>query len=124
MSHHVDIHLSTLQHHNLTTPVNLFTFDLTQTFDDTSDLKMTFLHQDNMMTVTISETGTVAAVLYWFDLQLSPNIRYSTLNSSSHIHQAAFIQREPLAVNAGMDLKIRSLCNNSCLDVTLLDKYL
>jgi type II protein arginine methyltransferase len=120
MSHHVDIHLSTLKHQNLSTPFNLFTFDLTQPFDDSGDLEITFLHQDNTTNVMISETGTVAAVLYWFDLQLSQTVRYSTLDSSSHIHQAAFIQREPLEVNAGMELEMRSLCKNSCLRVTLL----
>ena len=119
MTTYSGIVLSVLEHKTLSQPFELLTFDLNE-FD--LGQVPSYLDQSVTSHVTAVETGTIHAILYWFDLELTPKVKISTLDSKFHWKQAAILQKIPITVSTGSQIKVQSMCRNSCIhaELTLL----
>ena len=114
MTTHVDIELCKLPYKKLSDTFELFTFDFTETRDDEV---ATFLSQDHSLEVTATDGGVVTAVVYWFDLTLTPDLSVCTLDPKLHWRQAAVVQRAPVGVSCGTLVEVTAACKNSCIRV-------
>ena len=119
MTTYAGINLSVLEHKTLSQPFELLSFDLNE-FD--LGQVPSYLDQSITNKVTAVETGTVHAVLYWFDLELTPKVKVSTLDNKFHWKQAAILQKTPITVSTGSKVKVQGMCRNSCIhaELTLL----
>lgn len=116
MTTHLDIELSTLEYRKLSEPFELFAFN----FNDAPRNKVPpYLNLQKNFKVRAVESGQVTAVVYWFDLELSPNVRVCTLNRNMHWNQAAVMQKVQVTVSCGSEVVIKAACKNSCIGVTV-----
>ncbi len=118
MTNHVGIHLATLEHKKLSEPFEMLTLNLCEDVE-TGSLPSLLSVENNFMASTV-EGGRAAAVVYWFDLILSEDIRYCTLEAHSHFRQAAIMLADGPQLACGVDVQVKVSCRNSCLDVTLV----
>lgn len=114
MTTHVDIELCKLPYKKLSDTFELFTFDFTEAHDDQV---AAFLSQEHSLEVTAIDTGVVTAVVYWFDLTLTPDLNLCTLDPKLHWRQAAVVHRAPLGVSCGTQMEVSAACKNSCIRV-------
>ena len=114
MTTHVDIELCKLPYKKLSDTFELFTFDFNEASDDRV---ASFLSQEHSLEVTATDTGVVTAVVYWFDLTLTPGFSLCTLDPKLHWRQAAIVQRAPPSVSCGMQIEVSAACKNSCVRV-------
>lgn len=112
MTTHAGINISVLDHTALTQPFELLTFDLNEFVIGEVP---SYLEQSTSTSVTAVETGTIHAILFWFDFELTSKVKISTLDSKFNFKQAAILQKTPLTVSTGSPLKVRSICRNSCI---------
>ena len=119
MTTYSGINLSVFEHKTLSQPFELLSFDLNE-FN--LGQVPSYLDQSIGSQVTAVETGTVHAILYWFDLELTPKVKVSTLDSKFHWKQAAILQKTPITVSTGSKIRVQSMCRNSCIhaELTLL----
>lgn len=116
MMTHVDIDLSSLKYKRLSDPFEMFSLD----FNEPSDGEIpSFLEQTSQQRITACDFGQVTAVVYWFELDLTENVRLCTLEPTRHWRQAAVMQRCHLDVSTGTELLITAACKNSYVDVTV-----
>lgn len=118
MTTHVDIDLATLDYKKLSEPFEMLAFDFNNTSESTANIP-NFLHQKQNLKIRAVETGQVTAVVYWFDMVLTEGVKVCTLNQKMHWKQAAVMQRHPITVSTGSEVAIKSVCKNSCIDVSL-----
>ncbi|XP_071087204.1 protein arginine N-methyltransferase 9-like [Haliotis cracherodii] len=112
---HPDIDLHTLTYKKLCEPFELFQLDFNEDRSD-SDLP-SFLQQEKEVSVFVTDTGCVHAVVYWFEVQVMDDIRFSTLDPSLHWRQAAKMMGGQVVVSAGQTQTFKLLLKNSCIDV-------
>jgi len=117
MTTHVDIDLSTLQHTRLSDPFTLITFDLNECLNE--DQPLCFLEQMLKVKVTSVDAGTLTAVVYWFEFELSAGLRLSTLDTNSHWKQAAVMIKSHTDLVQGQDINFNITLKNSCISVKL-----
>ena len=117
MTTHVDITLSTLSYKKLSQPFELFKFN----FNDKTQTKVPdFLNQSAQMTVSAIDNGQVTAVIYWFELLLTPEVKLSTVDTKLRWRQAAVMQKARPEVSSGRPMNIKAVCKNSCIDIKVL----
>ena len=117
MTTHVDITLSTLEYKKLSQPFEIFKFN----FNEVDAGKVPdYLNQSTQMTLSAIDSGQITAVIYWFELHLTPDVKLSTLDTKLHWCQAAVMQKERLDVTIGGHLSIRAVCKNSCIDIKVM----
>ena len=116
MTSHCGIDLAVLPYTPLTLPFELLTFDLNEF--DMGEIP-SYLDQSRAVHVNATDIGEVHALIYWFDLYLTPDIKVSTADSKYHFTQAAIIQKEPLEVSTGSSIKVDAVCVNNCLHAKL-----
>ena len=112
MTSHCGIDLSVLSYTPLTLPFELLTFDLNEF--DMGEVP-SYLDKHRTVYVSATEIGEVHALLYWFDLHLTPDIKVSTADGKYHFKQAAIIQKEPFEVSTGSSIRVDAMCVNNCL---------
>lgn len=63
--------------------------------------------------IVVNKTGIVNSLFYWYDLQLSDNIVFSTLDSS-HYNKSCFLLNSPRKVTAGENCQIvlHTMCSH------------
>ena len=111
---HVDIDLSKLVYHRLSEPFEM----LKLSFNDSPSGEMPeFLHSKQDLTVTVCDDGTLTAIVYWFVMHLTSDIKLDTLDSNLHWKQAAIVQPECRHVRSGTQLSLQAVCHNSCIHV-------
>ena len=120
MTTHCGTDLSVLEHEPLSQPFELLTFDLNEF--NVGEVP-SYLDLSNNITVTAVETGTIHAILYWFDLDLTPEVKVSSLDTKSHWKQAAILQKIPITVSRGSTLRVKSMCRNNCIHASLSLAY-
>ncbi len=113
MSTHVGIELSTLKYKKLSDPFELFTFN----FNMAAEGLPAYLDQATNQSIVATDAGHVTAVVYWFDLYLTPEKKLVTLDSSLHWRQAAVMQRSHVTVSTGTAVTVSAKCKNSCVDI-------
>ena len=116
MTTHVDIELHKLTYKKLSDTFELLEFDFRETSDDRV---ASFLSQERSLEVTATDSGVVTAIIYWFDLTLTSDVRVCTLDPKLHWHQAAVVLRSPLVVSCGEQIEISAACKNSCIRVVV-----
>jgi len=115
MKTHVDIDLSILEYKKLSEPVELLFFNLNEVL--TTEETPSFLQQSKTVKLTALNIGQATAVVYWFELTLSPEIKISTLSRQFHWRQAAVMQKRNINVLQGEQMTLKAVCTNSCIDV-------
>ncbi|KAK3604567.1 hypothetical protein CHS0354_026258 [Potamilus streckersoni] len=120
---HVDIDLDILPHARLSEPFQMFSLDFNETLQ--AEELPSYLNQTKEVTVNILDTGSITALVYWFEFRLDENLRISTLDSRTHWRQAALMIKGNNCVDQGQDMKCKFILQNSCFDVKLcsLDDY-
>ncbi|KAI8508418.1 protein-arginine omega-N symmetric methyltransferase [Branchiostoma belcheri] len=114
---HQDITLSTLPHKPLTEPFHIFHFKLdTETPHGTLP---SYLEQSRTWVVTASDSGTISAVPFWFEIWVDSNNRLSTRDDGSHWKQAAIVLDKPVLVEKGQQICLEASCQNSSISITV-----
>ncbi len=114
MSTHVGIELNTLDYKKLSDPFEVFLFKFNS---PPVDGLPHYLDQTSNQVVIASDTGQVTAVVYWFELYLTPCKKIVTLDPSMHWRQAAVMQKNAVTVSTGSSLVIKAKCKSSCVDI-------
>ena len=77
-------------------------------------------HQTNTLTMTCTSSGTISALVYWFDQKLASGIQASTVDPSMNFHQAAFIlNQESKQVEEGETITLHATLEKSYLHFSL-----
>ena len=116
LRNHINIDLGTLQHTKLTEAFQLFQLDFNQSNNSES---LQCLQQVNQTIVKVLESGTITALVYWFELQLLDNLKVSTLDPRTHWKQAGIIMKDEVCVETDQCVVATMTLQNSCLDVTV-----
>ncbi|KAK3100629.1 hypothetical protein FSP39_022782 [Pinctada imbricata] len=112
MTTHIDITLSQLNYTKLSNPFHILTFDLNEELRDSEPLS--FLHMESKVKVTTMETGTLTAIIYWFEFELCEGMKISTLDSMFPWKQAAIMNKsKSVDVLAGQIVDINVTLKNS-----------
>lgn len=117
MTTHVDISLSTLVYKKLSQPFELFKFNFN---DRTASKVPEYLNQSTQMTVNAIDSGQVTAVVYWFEVFLTPEVKLSTLDTKLRWRQAAVMQKTRPEIAVGRPMTIKAACKNSCIDIKII----
>ncbi|CAH1777609.1 unnamed protein product [Owenia fusiformis] len=119
MSTHLDINLSTLPYKRLTDAVRILSFNFNEPLPSNKDLPG-FLTQVTKSSTVCMEPGTIHAILFWFEINLTENLKLCTLDTDLHWKQAAIICPESVEVETGAEIKLKTTCKNSCIDIKLI----
>lgn len=114
MSTHVGIELNSLEYTKLSDPFELFYFRFNSA---PVDGLPHYLDQAANHTVVATDTGQVTAVVYWFELYLTPSKKIVTLDPNMHWRQAAVMQKNTVTVSTGTSIAVKAKCKNSCVDI-------
>ncbi|KAL3880349.1 hypothetical protein ACJMK2_032593 [Sinanodonta woodiana] len=114
---HVDIDLDILPHARLSEPFQMFSLDFNEPLQ-AKELP-SYLNQTREVTVKILDTGSITALVYWFEFRLDENLKISTLDSRTHWRQAALMIKGNNYVYQGQDMMCKFILQNSCFDVKL-----
>lgn len=115
MSTHVDIELNALDYKKLSDPFELFTYRFNSPLVDGLPH---YLDQTSNQIVVASDAGQVTAVVYWFELYLTPSTKkIVTLDPNMHWRQAAVMQKNTLTVSTGSTVTVKAKCKSSCIDI-------
>ena len=114
MSTHVDIELNRLDYKKLSNPFEVFSYRFNSPLVDGLPH---YLDQTANQNVIATDTGQVTAVVYWFELYLTPSKKIVTLDSSMHWRQAAVMQKNTLTVSTGSTVTVKARCKSSCVDI-------
>ncbi|XP_077984857.1 protein arginine N-methyltransferase 9-like [Glandiceps talaboti] len=115
-STHMDINLSTLPHHSLTPSFHIMDIDWTADLD----LDSHPLDTKTCLTVPVSTTGTLHAVLIWYDLHMDEDTIISTLDDVTHWQQSAIILEDNVNVVKGDSVEMKVTLQKSCIDISIV----
>lgn len=110
----MNIELSTLDYTKLCEPVELLTFDLNRPLSRVDDL-LDFYKQSFQCTVRACDKGLAHAVVYWFDMDLTQNIKISTLDKRYCFKQSAVMLEKPIELSVDSSINISVTCQESCI---------
>jgi len=113
MKSHMHIELSTLDYTALCDPVDLMTFDL----DDVTGVGRH--RQSNVVCVTALRSLSLTALVYWFELRLSDSVAISTFDRRTHWAQAGVMFYDELNVEVDSELRLETICADSCISVSV-----
>ena len=114
MSTHVNIELNTLDYKKLSDPFEVFSYRFNSPLVDGLPH---YLDQTANQNVIATDTGQVTAVVYWFELYLTPSKKIVTLDANMHWRQAAVMQKNTLTVSTGSTVSVKAKCKSSCVDI-------
>ncbi|XP_050416790.2 protein arginine N-methyltransferase 9 [Patella vulgata] len=117
-STHVDVDLHTLQHKKLTESFLMFDFSLNP--DSSTNEPTSFLEQSAILDVNILESGSITALVYWFELVVLDDLKICTLDYTSHWKQACMMIKEEVELIEGGMIKLEVNLENSCLELKSL----
>ncbi|CAD5110984.1 DgyrCDS335 [Dimorphilus gyrociliatus] len=74
---------------------------------------------ERTISVETIESGRVDALVYWFEMQMADEVRFSTIKSNNPFDQSAFIHSIPtFVVKEEEQINVRLVCNNSFMHAT------
>ncbi|XP_066286582.1 protein arginine N-methyltransferase 9-like [Branchiostoma lanceolatum] len=117
---HQDITLSKLSHKPLTEPFHIFNFKLDE--ETHGDTLPSYLEQSKALVVMASDTGTILAVPFWFEIWVDSNNRLSTRDDSTHWKQAAVVLDKPVHVERGQQIILEASCQNSTISIVIKEQ--
>eukprot|EP00058_Branchiostoma_floridae_P026120 XP_002611610.1 hypothetical protein BRAFLDRAFT_117147 [Branchiostoma floridae] len=117
---HQDITLSTLPHKPLTEPFHIFNFKLDE--ETSGDTLPSYLEQSRTLVVMATDSGTLSAIPFWFEIWVDSNNRLSTRDESSHWKQAAIVLDKPVPVERGQQIILEASCENSMISITVKEQ--
>ncbi len=117
MTTHMDIDLNNLEYKSLSEPFELFSFMFND--PEMTEEVPTYLDQKRTFQCVAVEAGHVTAVVYWFELYLTPSIKICTLDPKMHWMQAAVMQKTAVEVSTGSTMLVKAAVKSSCIDVAI-----
>ncbi|XP_035681663.1 protein arginine N-methyltransferase 9-like [Branchiostoma floridae] len=117
---HQEITLSTLPHKPLTEPFHIFNFKLDE--ETSGDTLPSYLEQSRSLVVMATDSGTLSAVPFWFEIWVDSNNRLSTRDESSHWKQAAIVLDKSVPVERGQQIILEASCQNSTISITVKEQ--
>uniref|UniRef100_A0A2C9M7D0 Uncharacterized protein n=1 Tax=Biomphalaria glabrata TaxID=6526 RepID=A0A2C9M7D0_BIOGL len=80
------------------------------------------MNQIQRLQIPVIESGNITALIYWFDLHMSPTVSISTLSYPQHWQQAAVMVPHSPSVVKGEFLDIQFKLGNSALSLSFCTK--
>lgn len=125
MSTHIDIDFSTLPHKRLSDPVKLLELQFNQSRhfpEESSSSKAegvpAFLDAKREVQVSVKHTGSLTAVVFWFDLHLYDSLHVNTSDSGCHWKQAAIMMPNHVTLMTNQILTLFVSLKNSCIRIS------
>ncbi|XP_014855329.1 PREDICTED: putative protein arginine N-methyltransferase 9 [Poecilia mexicana] len=106
---HVFLDFSTLECRHLSDALELFVLDL-------MDVNKNYIEREVKVQATCG--GRVTAVPFWYQIQLDPDVSFSTLSRNSHWKQAAAVLQDPLQVQAGDWIRLAVKLHKSTISIS------
>lgn len=77
------------------------------------------LSQHKQLQLTAQKSGIATAVVFWFDMQLAPDVHLSTIDPHLNWKQAAFVLDGQVAISEGREVMLDARMEKSYLDFTV-----